>query len=343
MTANTATEATITFRAMATDVTISVFRPNAEADAALHRAQAVFERVEETCTRFVATSSLMRANADPSRWHDVPLECAAAIAEASLAYEETGGIFDPRILDALVGLGYDRSMQFTPGSPLSPNPGLAEDSPISAAVADPSLKGQPWCPRWEIARDACRVHLDGSRIDLGGIGKGLAVRWAARHLRRAGESAMVEAGGDCQFVGAGPDGTGWRVGMEDPTSGRDPLLVFELANAGCATSSIRLRRWSRAGREVHHLVDPRTGTSGGAGLLAVTVIHPDIAWAEVWSKTLFLCARDGIEEYAEARGLPAAWVDSEGGVQVNRRAAKFVIWAAPHVRSSRPCRAAPDE
>ena len=49
---------------------------------------------------------------------------------------------------------------------------------------------------------------------------------------------------------------------------------------------------------------PRTGEPGGHGLVAVTVAHPDPAWAEVWSKTLFLAGRDRDRRTAPVR---AAW------------------------------------
>ena len=45
---------------------------------------------------------------------------------------------------------------------------------------------------------------------------------------------------------------------------------------------------------VHHLVDPRTGEPADGGLRAVTGHGPDPAWAEVWSKTLFIEGRERI-------------------------------------------------
>jgi thiamine biosynthesis lipoprotein len=143
---------------------------------------------------------------------------------------------------------------------------------------------------------------------------------------------MVDAGGDCQFSGPGPDGDGWRVGLEDPRGGDDPLLVLSLRDIACATSSIRIRRWQFNGREVHHLIDPRTGMSGGGGLLSVTVVDADVATAEVWSKALFIHGRARIEEVAAAHQLAAVWVDDDGKVSVNALAEQYVIWAGASVR-----------
>jgi FAD:protein FMN transferase len=328
MTAITARGTELSFRSMATTVTIQLHDPNPGAPAALERARDVFGRVEAACTRFDPTSALMRANADPTSWHQVPWECAAAVAEAARAHEESHGLFDPRVLDALVDLGYDRTLPFGPARTHAVDEGHSDVR--EPALDDTMPSTRAWRPQWDIVGRPCRLHLDGARIDLGGIGKGLAVRWAAQELHRSARTVMVDAGGDCQFLGDGPDGDGWRVGMEDPRGGDDPLLVFELRDVGCATSSVRVRHWMKNGRHVHHLIDPRTGYSGGAGLLAVTVIHRDAAWAEVWSKSLFLSGPQYIEALADEQGLPAAWVDSRGRVQLSRAAAPFVIWMSPH-------------
>ncbi len=320
-------ESELTFRAMASDVTLRMVTADPGAEQALQRAKAVFDRVESACTRFDPSSPLMRANADPGRWHEAPWECVAAVEVASRAHHETHGLFDPRVFDTLVGLGYDRTLPFAGGEVRVGEQHRGQPTASREAPAPP----RSWLPRWEHDGDVHRMHLDGARIDLGGIGKGLAVRWAAEELRDLGGTAMVEAGGDCQLIGSGPAGTGWRVGMEDPRGGGDPLVVFEISDEGCATSSVRIRHWKVDGRDVHHLIDPRTGRSGGDGLVAVTVIHPDAAWAEVWSKTLFLSGPDRIESVAADRGLAVAWVDSTGAVRLNPAAADRAIWVAAGV------------
>jgi len=181
---------TVTFRAMATDVTVRVVRPTAQAEAAVSRAVGVFRRVEAACTRFDPTSPLMVANATPRDWHVVPAECFDAIAEAARAHRETDGRFDPRVLRILEAWGYDRSLPFKDGpvsldGPLPPDPrrprGRAGEG-ISARRPP-----RPWRPGLDPARRA--VRLGAHPIDLGGIGKGLAVRWAAAQLQGAGVAA----------------------------------------------------------------------------------------------------------------------------------------------------------
>ncbi len=318
-----------TFRAMASTVELHVVDAVAGAERALDRAEAAVRVVEEHCSRFDPTSALSRANLEPDVWHLVPGVLADAVAEAARAHRATAGLFDPRVLEVLVRWGYDRSLPFAdgpvqrPGEPELPRP--AEPPAVSPADGWQGSRG-PWRPCIEPGTGDRRVHLGGSGVDLGGIGKGIAVRLAAAELAAAGGSYLVDAGGDLALGGPGPDGTGWRVGVEDPAGGVEPLLVLELADTACATSSTRLRRWRAGGAEVHHLVDPRSARPGGDGLASVTVVAPDPAWAEVWSKTLFLAGPGDVRTRAEDLGLAAAWVGDDGTIGVSSAMVGAVLW-----------------
>ena len=164
-------------------------------------------------------------------------------------------------------------------------------------------------------------------IDLGGIGKGLALRWAAALLDRRGVTGyLLEAGGDLVAHGPGPDGDPWLVGIEDPAGGADPLAAIALDSGAVATSSVRLRSWVHDDRTVHHLLDPRTGEPAEGGLRAVTVFGLDPAWAEVWSKTLFVGGGRAIASEARARGLAAWWVTDAGDLEMTAAARARTAW-----------------
>ena len=166
-------------------------------------------------------------------------------------------------------------------------------------------------------------------MDLGGIGKGLAVRWAAQALASAGTGHLVDAGGDCVVGGRSPDGERWRVGVEDPAGGSEPVAVLQLRDRACATSSVRVRTWQSAGRAAHHLIDPRTGESAAGGLRSVTVVGDDPARAEVWSKSLLIAGRGDIARLAGDQGLAALWVDDGGRLGRSPLMAPHVLWERP--------------
>jgi thiamine biosynthesis lipoprotein len=303
---------------MATNVQMRVVSPSAGAASALDQAQRVFLEVAATCTRFDPLSPLMSANAAPRQWHVVPQVLFAALTEAHAAHLETGGAFDPRVLRRLEAWGYDRTLAFHAGDVSLPG------SPHEATPERSSRLRKGWHPKFDSARSAVRIGRE--PVDLGGIGKGLAVRWASAALENAGDAFLVEAGGDLYAAGAGPDGDGWRVGVEDPRGGTEPLAVLSLADLGCATSSVRVRHWRVGGRAVHHIIDPGTGAPADSGLLSVTVVGPDPARAEVWSKALFLAGRGRVRQLADEQGLAALLVDDDGVVGVSRAMRPHLVW-----------------
>lgn len=305
-----------TTRAMASTVSVRAAAgpdPAGVGDA-VRAALRVFTAVEAACTRFDPASPLMQINAAPGRWHPAPPLLFSALVEAEAAYRRTAGRFDPRVLRDLVALGYDRSWP------------AAGEPPLDAAAPVARPARQQWRPDFRPETSEVRVGPD--PVDLGGIGKGLAVRWASDRLRGRAPDHVISAGGDCVCAGSAPDGGPWRIAVEDPGGGATPVAVLQLGDLACATSSTRVRRWRAGATEVHHLLDPRTGLPGGGGLAAVTVVAHDPADAEVWSKVLFLAGRDGIAERSRAERLAALWIDADGTLDYTPGMTGYLCWQA---------------
>ena len=79
---------------------------------------------------------------------------------------------------------------------------------------------------------------------------------------------------------------------------------------------------------MHHLIDPRTGEPADGELLAVTVAGSDPAWAEIWSKALFVSGRRGIGPLARSRGLAAWWVTEAGALEMTPAARPLTEWVS---------------
>jgi thiamine biosynthesis lipoprotein len=289
----------------------------ASADAAWDTVLDEFASTDRALSNYREDSSVTALN---RRRADAPIEPTdprlyAALALSDRAWRTTDGRFDPRVAVPLQRLG--------------------QPGPVRVVVGP----HQP-ADRW-LSRDPCSRSAGTSEpVDLGGIGKGLALRWAWRRLSRnlptdqAG--ALLECGGDLVGKGPGPDGDAWLIAIEDPaaddekaaTSGGPlPLAVVGLRVGGLCTSSIRRARWlSPAGDPVHHLIDPRTGQPGGDGLLAVTVAWPDPAWAEIRTKELFLAGAAGIAPLARSADLAAWWVTTDGRLEMTPRARQMTHW-----------------
>lgn len=303
-----------TFTAMATSVIVSICSAAGvtRLEESVKKIKDVFQAVEESCSRFDGLSDLSRLNQTPEIWHNPSAPCFYAIREAYSAYQATRGLFDPRILSDLIALGYKES--WTKGIP-DPrcDPPLADRVPL-----------EEWKPEFT---ENNGVRPGGRPIDLGGIGKGLALKWSAKAISASTSNFLIEAGGDCVCSGAGPEGTGWDVGVQNPHQPEgDPVMVLRLSNHAVCTSSIAVRSWWQNGALRHHLIDPATGKPGGPGLAAVTVVSSDPARAEVWSKALFILGETKLTEFSESEGIAAAWITDRGQVVSNSFMDEYVTW-----------------
>lgn len=302
-----------TFRSMASPVRVQLGSDTEQPRECHRQMRMLFDQVDAECTRFDVHSDLMSANAAAQLWCPVGAYCFEALLAAWDAHVLSDGWFDPRVLRPLVDLGYDRTLPFADGVNLGERPTAARPAP----------------GRWEPGFDGPRqlVRVGPEPVDLGGIGKGLALRWAGEQLRRSRcELFLIDAGGDCVCAGGGPEGTGWRIGVEDPFGAQLPVAVLEVTGGACATSSVRWLSWQVGGRQVHHLIDPRTGLPGAAGLRSVTVLADDAAEAEIWTKVLFLQGAADIAATAERRILDALWVCDDGTLGMTDSMSLHVVW-----------------
>ena len=305
------------------------------AAAGWERVSGAIEEIEQALSRFRPTSDLVRLNhvaGDPAGLAVHPRLVAALVA-AERAWRMTGGAFDPRVLVDLERLGYVGVASATGSDAASPGSGHTASRGIACAGGPGAAVRSIADGRWLHCDPRASRAAVAAPVDLGGIGKGLAIRWAIAslattlpELESPGTGVLLEAGGDLAARGCAPGGGPWMVGIEDPAGGEMPAVVA-LRDGAICTSSAQVHRWrTDDGREVHHLLDPRTGEPGGAGLVSVTVAGPDSAWAEVWSKALFLEGAAGIGARARAMGLAAWWVRDDASLEMTPAARQRSAW-----------------
>ena len=272
-----------------------------------------FAAVDAALSRFRDDSELTALNrlAGTDAVVDVSWRLRETVAIMHRAGRVTAGRFDPTVLGVLEELGELGASVFRGHDVTESARSLG---PV--AIRDGSRLERPR-----------RIRAPERPLDTGGIGKGLALRWAGRRalgLLPARSRLLLDAGGD------GEPGV-WQIGIEDPVAigdpGAGPIAVAELHAGAVATSSIGVRRWRAPdGTEVHHLIDPVHRAPARTGLIAVTVAANDPAWAEVWTKALFLAGRQGIRDEARGRGLAAWWIDLNGRLGMTPAARAQTTW-----------------
>lgn len=285
--------------------------PPAVAATAWARVATEMSAADAALSRFRADSAISQLNAvaGSGQWLIAYARLRRLLALAHRAQRATRGLFDPRTLEVLEALGEQAGV------------------PFAGAVSPPAFGDGGW-----LRRDGrSRVAVSGP-IDSGGLGKGLGLRWALTAARRAAPGAaglLIEAGGDIAAHGTLPSGEPWHVGIEDPADPAQLLAVVGLSSGALATSSTSMRRWvTSSGVAAHHLIDPRTWLPVDSGLTAVSVAHPDPAWAEIWSKALFVSGAGAIGQGARSRGLAAWWVEADGSLHMTPAAVASTIWRA---------------
>jgi len=153
-------------------------------------------------------------------------------------------------------------------------------------------------------------------LDLGGAAKGLALDAARESLRASGAvtAALISSGSSTVTLGAKPDGSVWRIGVEDPRDLSSVVAVFTFEGDGALSTSGDYQRFFEAdGVRYHHILDPATGlpardvrslTIAGASLSG---LHSDIL-----STALFVRGAEGATGYSEEHALALLVVDDEG-------------------------------
>ena len=101
----------------------------------------------------------------------------------------------------------------------------------------------------------------GMALDLGGIAKGFAADEVAAILKDHGvNKAIINLGGNVLTVGTRPDGTGWKIGVQNPESDRgEYLMVVRLSGLALVTSGPYERFFVDEGKRYHHILDTETG------------------------------------------------------------------------------------
>ncbi len=240
-------------------------------------AESLLRGMHSSLTRFEA-SELSRLNEDERTEVPVSPLLARALAAAQQAAILSGGLVDVTVLPDLERAGYGESRVGVEPADLSAALAAAPPRRPAAPAVGPE-------PRFHV--DVARATVTrepGVRIDLGGIGKGLAADLAAEQLGRARRYA-VDCGGDARVGGREP--LPRTVAIFDPFAG---AAGHELAisSGAVATSGLATRIWRHGDGFAHHLIDPSSGAPAWTGVVQATALAPTAVEAEALAKAALL-------------------------------------------------------
>jgi thiamine biosynthesis lipoprotein len=317
----------ISFHAMGCQMMAALDSALPEYQTHLNQVPDWFENWEQHLSRFRTDSELSQINRSGGR-QSISKVFAEVVRAALVAQEQSDGLVNPLMLNALETAGYDRNFSDLGGKVRSRQLQPEDETREAVSQMDFSLEAalsSGWAPspmpstapdnllpdiqNRNLVLDFDNLELmlpPGARLDLGGIAKGWAADQAAYHLGKLAP-ALVDAGGDVAASAPQADGSPWPIGVANPLDSGEQLDLVLLWEGGVATSGRDYRRWRKNDHWQHHIIDPRTGRPAQTDVLSATVVAPSARMAEAAAKSvLILGSLEGLhwlDERPEMAGL----------------------------------------
>ena len=141
-------------------------------------------------------------------------------------------------------------------------------------------------------------------LDLSAVAKGYAVDIVSNYLEmNALPDYLVEVGGEIRVSGFNPEGTPWRVAIEQPQLLASVNKIVGLTDMSIATSGDYRNYFERDGIRYSHTIDPRTGKPIDHNLASVTVLIDSCAEADAWATAFSVLGAQQSIELAEKLDL----------------------------------------
>lgn len=260
------------------------------------------ESVDGAMSTWREDSELSRFNQqqDQSEWTPVSAELYEVLAASQTVAEQSGGAFDITIgpVVNLWGFGPEARPEQVP-----------EDDELEQRLSRTGFRF--------LELDAEQQAIRAERpqyLDLSGIAKGYGVDAVARYLEEQGiDRYLVEIGGEVRVSGRKPDGSAWRLAVEEPVAqARQVNRVIAMDRNGMATSGDYRNYYESNGQRYSHTIDPSTGRPVGHQLASVTVIAETSMMADAWATAFTVIGYEEGYRLALQKNLAAYFIVREG-------------------------------
>ena len=288
-------EARESIQVIAMDTAMLITTYGERSPAAAYACEDVIRDLEKQLSRTDPDSAVSRLNAAGTlELGELDEELIPILSAAEAYRRETDGAFDITIAPVVAAWGFAGGEEYRV-------PGEAELQELLERVDGSAVR----------VEDRTVTLGPGQAIDLGGIAKGYAAGKLTQIFNEYKvPRALAELGGNVLAWGDRPDGTPWRVGVQDPAhpDDRNALVgVLELVDSFAVTSGSYQRYFQQDGKTHHHIIDPATGRPADSGLTSVTVVAGSGAggaMCDAYSTALFVMGEEKALDF---------WRSQQGG------------------------------
>ena len=304
-----ASKQSLTDTAMGTIVSMTVYpgdnMTEEEAKELLREKKDLVRSLEETLlSRKLETAELWKINQSAGDKEGMPISerLSGILRECFQVSEDSGGAFDVSVGPLVLLWRMDER--------------AAGEEAAMVPAAEEIGRAAALCGRGKVSLSDGRITLaEGACLDLGAVGKGIALDEIAKSLDGTDVSGVFSLGGSILTYGEKPDGSPWRVGIVDPRDPSKTLGNLELSGQWCVSTSGDYERFFEVeGLRYHHLLDPATGYPVRSGLRSVTILSRSGFLSDALSTACFVLGREKGMELAEKCQAEILLVEEDGTI-----------------------------
>lgn len=293
--------------AMDTYMTLTAYGKNAK--KALDEAVDEINNIEQLVSTGIDSSEVSQINKNGKG--SVSETTGYLIKRSKEIYDSTNGVFDITIYPIMQAWGFPTENYHVPGKKeLKKLRGLMG--------ADHVL--------YDEKKQEVTLNKEGMKIDLGGIAKGYTSSKVMDIFKENGiSSAVISLGGNVQTLNGKPDGSDWRVAVENPADTGSYIGVLSIKDKAVITSGGYERYFKQDGKTYHHIIDPANGYPANNGLTSVTIVSDDGTLADGLSTSLFIMGPEKAQKYWKEHSdeFDTILVKDDGSILVSEGLAEY--------------------
>lgn len=285
-----------TGKAMGTEFSISIVCNSKErADKLSNQAIVKIQSYENRFSRFLKESELSILN--DKKEMAVSSEFLKVTQEARALYTLTQKNFNPLV--QIARFGYTKNFNDIDNTDEVKN---TEDYSIdfSTTIID--------------EKNSKIILQKGQKLDFGGFLKGYVTEKICKELKNCSQDVIgviVNIGGDLHTQGVDEQGQEFIFNIYNPITKTEDISV-PIHNQSLATSGTYKRTWQNKSQQVHHILDYSGNKNPETDIVSVSIIHPEGAKAEAFTKVFLSVGIDKAQEILKTENFKSICITKDG-------------------------------